>query len=97
MGVINVPLAPAVSVIIATIAGLAPNGLIISGASTPVAMTGNAANEFSHNNREHRHPQAVCQYKQEQTVLWNNMGNSSRDQLSDFCRRKKPQPSEASS
>ena len=46
IGVIRVPLEPAVSVIIATISGLTPNGLMINGTSTPVAMTGKAANEF---------------------------------------------------
>ena len=40
------PLEPAVSVIMATISGLTPNGWMISGARTPVAMTGKAANEF---------------------------------------------------
>ena len=46
IGVISVPLEPAVSVIMATISGLTPKGWMISGASTPVAMTGKAANEF---------------------------------------------------
>ena len=31
---------------IAAIAGFTPNGLIISGTNTPVAITGNAANEL---------------------------------------------------
>ena len=46
IGVISVPLEPAVSVNIATISGLTPKGCMISGASTPVAITGKAANEF---------------------------------------------------
>ena len=46
IGVINVPLDPAVSVMIAAIAGLTPNGVMISGTSTPVAITGKAANEL---------------------------------------------------
>ena len=37
---------PAVSVMMAAIAGSTPNGCTINGTSTPVAITGKAANEF---------------------------------------------------
>jgi len=46
IGVISVPLDPAVSVIIPAIAGFTWNGSIRSGTSTPAAITGKAANEF---------------------------------------------------
>ena len=46
MGVINVPVEPAVRVKIATSAGSTLNGFTINGTSTPDAITGNAAKEL---------------------------------------------------
>src|SRR5215207_2577500 len=46
IGVIRVPVEPAVNVMMAAIAGSTPNGLTMSGTSTPVVMTGKAANEL---------------------------------------------------